>query len=35
MLIKAFEKIEELKKKNMMPLKNYKLLTADCLDLPF
>ena len=35
MLMQAFTKIDELKKQNKLHLNNYKLMTADCHDLPF
>ncbi|CDW81984.1 protein kinase [Stylonychia lemnae] len=35
MLIKAFERVDEMKKKNMFNFDDFKLMTADAHDLPF
>ena len=35
MLVKAFENIDDWEKKDLIKIKNYKLVNADCLDMPF
>ena len=35
MLLKAFERVDEMKKRNKFGFKNFKLMTADAHDLPF